>query len=226
MRNITFITAAGLALTGAMATAQAATVTECGVTVCYEYDDSQPGIAKFGLPTLIGDTMRFTPNDWKAESANGGADIDSATFVFDRVWSISGADLIDISAAESGDYRIQNGGSVDADLFIQTASNLNAFDVATETDSFGASGDSGGIQQWSMNAMINPLAEFGAGASNDFSVTLQNTLAAITSESGDLAWIQKKLVLGVAVIPIPAAVWLFGSALGLLVWVRRRAAIA
>jgi len=30
---------------------------------------------------------------------------------------------------------------------------------------------------------------------------------------------------GISVVPVPAAVWLFGSALGMLGWMRRRAAV-
>ena len=49
-------------------------------------------------------------------------------------------------------------------------------------------------------------------------------MQAITENDGDFARIDKKLVLSIAVVPVPPAAWLFGSALGLLAWVRRRIA--
>jgi hypothetical protein len=41
--------------------------------------------------------------------------------------------------------------------------------------------------------------------------------------SGVNSWVGSTISLSSAVIPVPAAVWLFGSALGLLGWIRRRA---
>jgi hypothetical protein len=59
-------------------------------------------------------------------------------------------------------------------------------------------------------------------------VQIQNDLTAISSVENESALIQKKfegvgLVINPVVIPVPAAVWLFGSALGLLGWMRRKA---
>ncbi len=55
---------------------------------------------------------------------------------------------------------------------------------------------------------------------------IQNNLTANTTASGETAFIQKKNVpiqISVATIPVPAAVWLFGSALvGLALFKRRQ----
>jgi hypothetical protein len=221
--NLGIAAAATLVLVAGQA--GAATVTVCGPTICYEYDDAQAGTAKFGLPTLVGDALQFVPSDFRAESANGdGFAIDSATFVLNRVYSLSGAAILGVSAFESGDYRIISGGSVDVDLFLQAASNVTALDIAIDTANFAAAGDSAGLQQWDLTATVSPAATF-SGLSNDMAVTVQNTLLAFTGSSGELAWIQKKLILEVAVVPLPAAAWLFASALGLVGWVRRCARI-
>jgi len=55
-------------------------------------------------------------------------------------------------------------------------------------------------------------------------LSLQNTLTAEADEAGENAWIQKKATITItALVPIPAAVWLFGSGLiGLVAWGRRR----
>jgi hypothetical protein len=56
-------------------------------------------------------------------------------------------------------------------------------------------------------------------------VTVQDTLRA-NAAPGQLAWIQKKFTLSAqTVVPVPAAVWLLGSAVGLLGVIRRRQAL-
>ena len=61
-------------------------------------------------------------------------------------------------------------------------------------------------------------------------MSINNILTASTSSSGESAFIDKDVIAGTTMtvettpIPVPAAVWLFGSALGLLGWVRRRTA--
>jgi hypothetical protein len=63
-------------------------------------------------------------------------------------------------------------------------------------------------------------------------LTLQNTLTAVSSAEGEFAWIQKKAVgseiivstseFPPAIVPIPAAAWLFGSGLLGLIGIARR----
>ncbi|MDP2325791.1 MAG: hypothetical protein Q8N51_17425, partial [Gammaproteobacteria bacterium] len=79
---------------------------------------------KFGAPTLIGDSVRFLPTTFSAQSLNGaGAASTSRFFVFDRVFSNFGAEIASITTFESGDYYITNGVSVGAQLYSQVASN-------------------------------------------------------------------------------------------------------
>jgi hypothetical protein len=120
-----------------------------------------------------------------------------------------------------GDYRIINGDDVTADLFMQIVNNNNVAQFAVDTEAFAASGDSGGIQLWDIMTGLNPSAEF-TGAANDFRLTVQNNLTAATDASGELAWIEKKFTVTTTVIPLPPAVWMFGAALGLLGWMKRR----
>ena len=72
------------------------------------------------------------------------------------------------------------------------------------------------------------FAECGqSGNVNHFIATqlrVQNTLQAIAAD-GEFARIDKKLVLTVStIVPVPPAALLFGSALGILAWRRRRVA--
>ena len=46
------------------------------------------------------------------------------------------------------------------DLYLQAASNVDAGDFGVDTDSFDASGDSGGLGLWSMGASVSPSAAF------------------------------------------------------------------
>lgn len=226
MKKTALLASTALALSALSGPATAALVSVCGPSICYEYDNAQVGILKFGSPTLVGDAMQFLPVNFRAESANGaGFDVDTATFVFNRVYSISGADIISVTASEFGDYRIISGGTVDVDLYLQAASNVNALDFTVDLNSFGTSGPSGGPQLWSLGASVSPSAVF-TNLANDLALTVQNTLTAFTGNSGELAWIQKKLILEVAVVPVPAAVWLFGSGLALLGFARRRQQLA
>ena len=72
------------------------------------------------------------------------------------------------------------------------------------------------------DASLLPEQEF-FSAANSMSLNIQNTLQAYTDANGESAWIQKKITLVVSEVPVPAAVWLFGSALAGLGWMRRRA---
>ena len=86
--------------------AHAATVTSCGPTICYEYNDAQAGAALFGLPTLVADSLRFLPGEFRARTAAAGAfDLATATFVIDRIYSVSGLALGELTVTETGDHR-------------------------------------------------------------------------------------------------------------------------
>ncbi|MEZ5564966.1 MAG: hypothetical protein R3F24_05380 [Gammaproteobacteria bacterium] len=100
--------------------------------------------------------------------------------------------------------------------FPEGETNLQIFGAAVPTPGFS-------FVNWSLTSSVNPAAAFSdfAGVVN---LEIQNILSATTSAPGQQAIIAKKLVLttGVAVVPIPAAAWLFGSAIGLLGYARRQ----
>ncbi len=74
---------------------------------------------------------------------------------------------------------------------------------------------------WQLSGSITPAADW-TDVASDMTLTIQNTLQAFSSAVGDQAFIEKKLVLTVGVVPLPASVWLFASGLGLLGWLRRK----
>ena len=207
----------------------AALVTLTGDTMNYEYDDAQPALAEFGIPELIGDEIRFLPLNFRAESTDGaGTDIESANFVFSRVYSIDKSAITELEVVEFGDYNIVNGDNVTADLLFSVFNNNNASEFTSDLQSFSASGDSAGVQKWTLTSTVNPILEFSPTA-NDVAISIQNTLTATTNAAGELAWIQKKLTfiattepLDPADVPVPALTWLFGLALLGLARIKRK----
>lgn len=210
-----------------------ATTLACGPNVCYQYNETQDASLYFGLPTLFGDTMRFTPPNFQAESLNGQGLVSlSKTWLFDNVYATTtGMEIGNVIVREAGDYYITGDSSgapdtVGVNLYTQVANNAST-EVAFDIKNFSASGNS--ASPWVLTSTaINPSLVFSAVA-NDVAVSIQNTLTASTDELGGDAFIQKKFVVEIGtvvpnVVPVPAAAWLFGSAFGLLGFVRRRAA--
>jgi len=218
--------AAGLFASLATLSANAAMVTLVGTSVNYEYDDvaNAGALSLFGTPDIIGDDVRFLPPNFRAESIDGaGTDLVTANFVFSRVYSTNGGQIQQLKVVEFGDYEITNGDAVSADLLLTAASNNNVFDFTSDSAAFDAAGDSSGKQTWMMMSVINPSLAF-IGPSSDMAISIQNTLTATTNAFGETAWIQKKLTLAAStsVIPVPAAAWLFGSAIIGLAGIKRR----
>ncbi|MEQ1801342.1 MAG: hypothetical protein ABL989_05435 [Gammaproteobacteria bacterium] len=239
-RTLAIIAAAGIAPIFALP-ASATVLTYCGPNLCFEYDDAQTAVSLYGQPQFSGDDAYFTPNVFRAQSTDGVAlhspfgntDFVDGTFVFSQIYTVNpNNEIANILAYEEGDYEVNYaGGEVHGDLYL-SAFGLNAVEpTVLATDSVDFYGSSGGNQQWSMSANISPASALNQLA-NNITLTIQNQLSAFTSDStagSEYAYIEKKLILEIntlipvnPVVPVPAAVWLFGSALGLLGVARRR----
>ena len=228
-------------IVGWMQPVQAATVTYCGPNVCYQYDSGQAAVAWFGLPSFIGDSAYFLPTVFEARSADGvgihsttNTDVADATFVFSKVYTVSTSnEIASLWIHEEGDHEINYAaGEVHADLYVLAKGLNNLIEPSMiATDSFDQIGAPFGLQPWSMDATLTPAATL-TQLANNMSLTIQNTLSAFTSDStggSELAWIEKKLVLDITTttpVPVPAGLWLLGSALGVLAVARRRRLVA
>jgi hypothetical protein len=209
---------------------QAATVTQCGPNVCYEYDNAQAAVGLTGLPTLVGDTMQFLPPSFAAQSTGGAGWVTvggaAGNFIFSRVYTTNVLnEIVSLTVHEEFDYEIITGGEVRASLYTQARSLVLPSDGTSTVVNFIDTGDTGGPLIDTLTAVLYPAAAFSAIA-NNMQVGIQNTLRAYTGAAGEDAFIQKKFTLvteTLTPVPVPAAAWLLAGGLGALGWLRRKA---
>ena len=200
----------------------------------------------FGQLQYSGDTVFVTPTDFRAESTDGttllNKDGDGSTsgtidIAYEagtmQILAKVGYVLDGINIGETGDYKMSTGGtSVDVDAYARV---FDWFDPApvfgTEEEMFLSTSDF--TQQgtanpvlWNASGSFDLTTEMWDGRDH-VGLTLQNTLTAESSAEGEFAWIQKKavgsqVIVTTSPIPVPAAVWLFGSGLLGLVGISSR----
>lgn len=238
-----------LGLLAGVQSATAATQTYCGPNVCYQWNDAQPAVGLYGgQPNFIGDDFFWTPNSFEARSADGvgvnsnsNTDTADATWQFSKVWvgSWNGSsavlnpnvEITQILVHEEGDYEINYAaGQVSADLYLAVRGLNNLIEGShIVTENFNQTGAPFGLQLWDLDGTLTPAASL-TQLANNMTLTIQNTLKAFSNDTtagSELAWIEKKLsVTVITTIPVPAGIWLLGSAFGLLSVVRRRVVTA
>jgi len=240
-----------LGLLAYVQSAQAVTQTYCGPNVCYQWNDAQAAVTWYGgQPTFVGDSFFWTPTTFEARSADGvgihsgtNTDTADATWQFSKVWVgtwngsqavlNNGNEIASILVHEEGDYEINYAdGEVHARLYL-AARGLNNLAEATHIviNNFDQVGPPLGLQLWSLDGTLTPAATL-TQLANNMTLTIQNTLRAFTNDTtagSELAWIEKKLSVTVTTtnpVPVPAGLWLLGSAFGVLAVIRRRAVLA
>ena len=212
----------------------AAIQTLVGTHVTYQFDDTLMGL--FGLPTLSGDVLTFTPTNFLAQSSNGtGLVLTSATINLKMFANSSASYFSGITVHEAGDYAL-----IGSDAQVSVGGEIRAYSLAnplptsthqidpivatapltTTTTVLGYT-----TTDWFADAMVTVPLAWNDGGVN---LTIENHLLAYTSAVGSLAFIEKKFV-GTAIVitPVPEAETyaMMLAGLGLIGFmVRRRAA--
>lgn len=213
---------------GAAAT-NAALITQPGTDIKFTYDDS----SLFGTGTVVGNSISFTPTNFKVESLDGaGLDTLSETLNI-TIESTTDGYIMDVfHLAEKGDYRLKGDPTADVDasayFSVESATTNCGFFACSDDVIFtaGALADTAGVlTSWNLGGNIDLADTVDWGSDTKVIVQLQNNLLADTANTGEIAFIQKKqggIGIEVNPIPVPAAVWLFGSGLLGLIGISRR----
>ncbi len=207
--------------------ASAAMVTLPGNDVAYTFDDS----SLFGDGFVVGNSLMFQPADFKAVSENGAGVVSaSQTLIIGVAVTTVGYHIGSLELIEVGDYTLNGtGATVTASGRLGVMSTTTTCGIFACYDSSifnaGPFAETGVLSEWSDGTSINLADTAGWISDTSLSISLQNNLSATTLNTGEYAFIQKKLV-GVGIpasaVPVPAAVWLFASGLfGLAAMVRR-----
>lgn len=181
------------------------------------YDTDEAGL--FGQLILSNNTILFLPDSFIAESNNGvvGAVVsETLNLQLNRI--TAGFTFDSFFMQETGDYIVNGANaavSAYGEMRVRSASSLLA--EFQDSFSFSDNGDRGtDTFQWSGTTTIDSNDGWMGTTSDTVYLTLQNNLTAATMDNGEQAFIQKKssgVSITVNPVPVPAAVWLFGSAM-------------
>jgi hypothetical protein len=225
------ILAAGLILVGQALSggAVAASVTLYGTNVDFTFDNAMLGL--FGPANVSGDTLFFTPSNFKASSLNGMGYTFNSETVNVRISAHDGQKFSSLDLTERGDYLLLGAGRT-ADV----AGQVRVFDVAHPLTDLTASI----LPTSPLNLVGTPTHDWTANASlglgrlesaRAINVTLENILLSATTNPASMAFIEKKFV-GLtpslfSVTPVPEAETyaMMLAGLGLVGWMARRRAM-
>jgi hypothetical protein len=198
----------------------AAPVTLVGSSVTYSFDDALLDL--FGLPTLVGDSLFFTPSSFKAQSNSGSPALGFAASTMNINVSTNNPAqwLAKVSLDEVGDYLLfdplngsAKGVAVTGQIRVRNLNNL----AQEMTDSITPSTPLNLVGTPSKNWSADASADVSAWMSNAANVTVENLLIAYTTAAPSLAFIEKKgVVLQVTAVPEPETWAMLLAGLGLV----------
>ena len=218
----------------ACSSVQASVVTVFGTDLSFTYDDA----TSFGSAIVVGNSLTFSPTNFKAESLNGQGTVSSNVSLNVDVSVLAGHNYaIDkVQVAEQGDYKLLGstasvavGGALtlisytktDPNNFGSPYSSINTFNAGSLTQQ-------GGPTAWSASAIADMNGQLGWQTDTHLIVKLENLLSATTLSGDQQAFVEKKIsgvglqFVSVVPVPVPAAAWLMGSALLGLFGIRTR----
>ncbi|MDG2154839.1 MAG: VPLPA-CTERM sorting domain-containing protein [Gammaproteobacteria bacterium] len=216
--------------------ANAATVTDCGTDVCFTYDNS----TRFGTANVVQNAIFFTPSNFKIRSRNSNGTRSRTATLNITIETINPEfSMSQFFLEEQGDYKLDGEStSVSADGMLAVTSGSKTCtntvnplfpSMPCRSSNLFSSPDllvQGALSDWSASSFIDLADDPDWGSDTSVVMTLQNNLYASSFAFGEIALIQKKFAgVGIRVmpeVPVPAAVWLMGSALGVLGMIRRR----
>ncbi|MBT8444492.1 MAG: hypothetical protein KJO13_07080 [Gammaproteobacteria bacterium] len=214
----------------AFGAAQAAIITQMGQDVEFTYDDS----TLYGTGTVVGNSIFFSPTSFKAESLNADGLVQTTEMlditVDVKAGSLGTFVMTEFQLVELGDYQLAGSSSTvsqSGDLTVTSNTKTCGGPSCSDMTMFNAGPLTtvGALTEWTASAGIDFSDTVGWGNDTSVLAEIDNMLEAASSVGGESAMIQKKaqgVGLVINPIPVPAAVWLFGSALGLLGWCGRR----
>ena len=197
--------------------ASAAIQTITGTNFDLIYDDTKLGL--FGAPSVAGNNIFFTPNNFKSESLNGAGIVTSnSTINGMQLVAKNGFRFGSIDLTEFGDYLMR-----DAESFVSVSGQLRAFDganfAATNTSSSLLVSPStplniidGMNHDWLAIASITDSTAAKSGlvgwlsSADIVNITVENLLTAYTDPGPgpEQAFIEKKAIgVGLLVSPVP-----------------------
>ena len=208
---MTTFTKAGVAVLGLSAVlltgnAFAAVQTLVGTNVTYVYDDALMGL--YGQPFLSGDSLVFTPTNFKALSTDGGL-VQTSSTINVKVYANENYTLSAFSLTELGDYSL-----IGSDAEVAVGGQIRLFDLAnianqltdpiTVTAPLTVTTTLANYQttNWEANAALAVPTNWSSGVN----LTIENILIARTTQVGSAAFVEKKFVgNSVVITPVPEA---------------------
>ncbi|CAI8846324.1 conserved exported protein of unknown function [Methylocaldum szegediense] len=182
-----------------------------------------------GEPEIVSDdtgvSLNFNPRPLSFDAlSDGNGQVDTEIIGFTlRATAAPNQRITGVSWSENGVYQVTGNGS-----WVSAFSSLRVADAQTHetigdigVDTFFAQGTNDGVNGGPWNLNVNQAL---AANQVEIELTVKDILAALAPENG-FGWIEKDfggLRVDVAPIPLPASVWLLGSALFGLIMIGRR----
>lgn len=190
--------------------AAAAPATLAGLNVDFTYDDALVGL--FGMPSVTGNSIFFTPTQFDVSSANGAGYALTNGTINVQVKPRTGFDLARLDFVARGDYlRLGSGPETVVSGQIRAFSLADPNQFSTDPIQAGGALTLSGYQtnNWQANAAID-LDASNWKAGQAINLTIESLLLANTSLSSSLAFLEQKYVgATVLVSPVPESdAWL------------------